>query len=115
VEGGTWYEGVVQNAIVGAVGGAVAGGVVGAMNPENLPTKVLVGGGVSAGTQVAFNVAGGRPWREGVGTAFGMGFANGAIDAFTDYYGDMLVERAMTPRPARGERRGRLAQAGGGG
>ncbi len=97
---------MVQNAIVGAVGGAVAGGVVGAMNPENLPAKVLVGGmvggGVSAGTQVAFNVAGGRPWNEGVGTAFGMGFANGAIDAFTDYYGDKLVERAMTPRPARG-------------
>jgi hypothetical protein len=105
-EGGAWYEGVVQNAIVGAVGGAVAGGVVGAMNPDNLPAKVLVGGfvggGVSAGTQVAFNVAGGRPWNEGVGTAFGMGFANGAIDAFTDYYGDMLVERAMTPRSARG-------------
>jgi hypothetical protein len=103
-EGGAWYEGVVQNAIVGAVGGAVAGGVVGAMNPENLPAKVLVGGfvggGVSAGTQVAFNVAGGRPWNEGVGTAFGMGFANGAIDAFTDYYGDKLVERAMTPRSA---------------
>jgi hypothetical protein len=44
----------------------------------------------------------GRPWNEGMGAAFGMGFANGAIDAFTDYYGDMLVERAMTPRPARG-------------
>jgi len=106
MRGDRWYEGVSQAAIVGAIGGGVAGGVVGAMNPQNLPAKVLVGGmvggGVSAGTQVAFNVAGGRPWNEGVGAAFGMGFANGAIDAFTDYYGDMLVERAMVPRPARG-------------
>jgi hypothetical protein len=51
---------------------------------------------VSAGTQVAFNVAAGRPWNEGVGAAFGMGFANGAIDAFTDHYGDMVVEGRLS-------------------
>jgi ppGpp synthetase/RelA/SpoT-type nucleotidyltranferase len=101
IEGNAWYEGVAQNAIVGAIGGAVAGRVVGALSPESLlPVKMLVGGvtggGVSAGTQVAFNVAGGRPWNEGVGAAFGMGFANGAIDAFTDHYGDMVVEGRLS-------------------
>jgi hypothetical protein len=45
---------------------------------------------------LAFNVAAGRPWNEGVGAAFGMGFANGAIDAFTDHYGDMVVEGRLS-------------------
>jgi hypothetical protein len=45
-------------------------------------------------------VAAGRPWNEDLGQAIAIGATTGMIDAFTDHYGDMLVERAMTPRPA---------------
>jgi hypothetical protein len=107
MEGQPWYAGVSESALIGAVSGAAAGGIVGAANPQNLAAKVLVGGlaggGVGAGAKIAFNAANGDPLFDGVGTAFGMGFANGAIDAFTDYYGDKLVDRAMTPRSAAGD------------
>jgi hypothetical protein len=45
-------------------------------------------------------VAAGRPWNEDLGQAIAIGATTGMIDAFTDHYGDMLVERAMTPRSA---------------
>jgi hypothetical protein len=84
----------------------VAGGVVGAAKPQSLPAKMLVGGvaggGVGGGMKIAMNVAAGRPWNEDLGQAIAIGATTGMIDAFTDHYGDMLVERAMTPRPARG-------------
>jgi hypothetical protein len=45
-------------------------------------------------------VAAGRPWNEDLGQAIAIGATTGMIDAFTDHYGDMLVERAMTPHGA---------------
>ncbi len=52
--------------------------------------------------KIATNVAAGRPWNEDLGQAIAIGATTGMIDAFTDHYGDMLVDRAMTPRPVRG-------------
>lgn len=81
----------------------MAGGVTAGMNPQSLPARValgaLVGGGVSGGTQVAFNVMGGRPWNQDLGQAVTVGMATGAVDAFTDYYGDKVIDRVMTPQP----------------
>jgi hypothetical protein len=52
--------------------------------------------------KIATNVAAGRPWNEDLGQAIAIGATTGMVDAFTDHYGDKLVERAMTPRSVRG-------------
>jgi hypothetical protein len=69
----------------------------------------LVGGAASGGTHVAMNVAGGRPWHEGLGQAIAIGVTTGAVDGFTDYA--LLAQRwrhagGYLHRPADGRRCG---------
>ncbi|MCP4424118.1 MAG: hypothetical protein GY803_06480, partial [Chloroflexi bacterium] len=96
--GRPWHEGVFQMTAVGALGGAAGGAVLGRLSPNaGLWTKMAASGGagatISGGSQVAINVATGRPWDEGLGTAVAVGLATGIAEAGVEHYGDGYLTR----------------------
>ncbi len=84
-------------AVVGAAGGMVSGWL-GSMLAPNAPLWQKVGLGgfsgalVSGGTQIALNLASGRPWNEGLGTAVAIGLTTGVAGELVGHYAQKLVE-----------------------